>query len=51
MNWKIVHNKDHYNVYINGKFYCSADTFEEAVKELEEEVVQRIVKAESASEI
>ena len=36
MNWKIVHNKDHYNVYINGKFYCSADTFEEAVKELEE---------------
>lgn len=51
MNWKIVHNKDHYNVYINGKFYCSADTFEEAVKELEEEVVQRIIKAESASEI
>ena len=49
MNWKIVHNKDHYNVYINGKFYCSADTFEEAVKELEEEVVQRIIKAESAS--
>lgn len=36
MNWKIVHKKDHYNVYINGKFYCSADTFEEAVKELEE---------------
>lgn len=49
MNWKIVHNKDHYNVYINGKFYCSADTFEEAVKELEEEVVRRIIKAESAS--
>ena len=34
-NWKIIHVKDHYNVYINDKFYCSADTFQEALKELE----------------
>lgn len=25
----------YYAVYINGKFYCSADTYYEAVKELE----------------
>ena len=34
-HWKIVHVKDHYNVYINDEFYCSADTFQEAIKELE----------------
>ena len=34
-HWKIVHVKDHYNGYINDKFYCSADTFQEALKELE----------------
>lgn len=34
-HWKIVHVNDHYNVYINDKFYCSADTFQEAIKELE----------------
>lgn len=27
----------HYVVYINGKFYCSADTYLEAVRELEED--------------
>ena len=34
MDFKIEHKGNHYEVYINGKFYCSADTFEEAVKEL-----------------
>lgn len=33
--WKIVHAQDHYNVYINGMFFCSADTFSEAIGELE----------------
>lgn len=34
---KIVHVKDHYEVYINGEFYCSADTVVEAAKEIENE--------------
>lgn len=28
--------KDHYEVYINGKFYCTADSKKEAKKEIEE---------------
>lgn len=27
---------EHYEVYIQGKFYCSADTLEEAIEEIEE---------------
>lgn len=34
-DFNIVHVNDHYEVYINGKFYCSADTITEAVKEIE----------------
>ena len=26
----------HYNVYINGEFYCSSDTSEEALSDIEE---------------
>ena len=35
MTYKIIPIKEHYVVYINGKFYCSADTWNEAVKEIE----------------
>ena len=35
MNYQIKHNNGHYEVYINGKFYCSADTMREAIKEAE----------------
>ena len=31
---KIRHEGDHYVSYINGQFYCSADTHLEAVQEL-----------------
>ena len=34
MTYKIVHNKGHYEVYINGEFYCSADNVSEAEKEV-----------------
>lgn len=34
MEYDIVHKKDHYEVYINGKFYCSADSVTEARKEI-----------------
>lgn len=33
--YKIIHVNDHYEVYIDGKFCCSADTIQEAVKEVE----------------
>lgn len=31
----IKQNHGHYDLYINGTFYCSADTYTEAVRELE----------------
>lgn len=31
----IKRNHDHYELYINGRFYCSADTYAEAAHELE----------------
>lgn len=31
--------RGHYEVTVNGKFFCSADTFMEAVHELEEESI------------
>lgn len=31
---KIRHEGDHYVAYVNGQFYCSADTHLEAVQEL-----------------
>lgn len=33
MTVNIVPNRGHWEVHINGKFYCSADTFSEAVME------------------
>ena len=32
----IIKVKDHYELYINGTFYCSTDTINEAVDEYEE---------------
>ena len=34
---KIVHVNGRYEVYINGEFYCSADSVVEAAKEIENE--------------
>lgn len=31
----IRHERGHYEVYINGDFFCSADTYCEALKEVE----------------
>lgn len=36
--YKIIAVRGHYEVYHNGKFWCSADTYNEAVKEIEEVV-------------
>ena len=34
-NYKIINKNGHYEAYVNGKFYCSADTVIEAARELE----------------
>lgn len=36
MSYKIIPVRGHLEVYINGKFYCSADDWDEAVREVEE---------------
>lgn len=35
-SYRINHERDHYEVYIDEKFYCSADTLDEAIKEAED---------------
>ena len=35
-NFNIIPNNGHFDVYIDGKFYCSADTMPEAAKEIED---------------
>jgi hypothetical protein len=34
-NYRIVPKNGHFEVYINGSFYCSADTMTEAIREVE----------------
>ena len=38
MTYKIKPARGHFEVYINDKFYCSADDWKEAVKEIEDYV-------------
>ena len=35
--FKIIPVREHYEVYRNGKFFCSADTITEAAREIEKE--------------
>lgn len=35
MTYRIIPINGHFEIYVNGKFYCSADTWSEAVKEIE----------------
>lgn len=37
MDYQIVSNHGHYEVYIDGKFFCSADTIAEAMHEVTNE--------------
>ena len=41
MSYKIVNVCGHYEVYINGKFVCSGDTYNEASKEAEKCLSER----------
>lgn len=36
MELKVINVRGHYEVYHNGKFVCSGDTMNEAVKEAEQ---------------
>lgn len=33
-DFDIVHERDHYVVYVKGEFFCSADTYTEGLCEL-----------------
>lgn len=35
MKYRIINVNGHYEIYINGKFYCSTDNMVEAAKEIE----------------
>ena len=45
MIFKIVHAAGHYDIYLEGEFYCSADTYGEAVDEVEKYLEMRRVKS------
>ena len=40
MDYEIISVRGHYEVYYNGNFYCSADSYPEAKREIEEELQQ-----------
>ena len=46
MTCKIKRNREHFEVYINGKFYCTADNESEAVSEIQNYVSERGVQDE-----
>lgn len=33
--YKIIATHGHYEVFVDGHFFCSADTYQEAVREIE----------------
>ena len=49
MAFNIVHKHGHVELYINGKFYCSADNFSEALNEYNNYVKERLGLNENQS--
>lgn len=49
MTVNIAPKRGHWEVHINGKFFCSADTFNEAVKEYQDYVEERNVNEVKSS--
>ena len=39
--YDIIPKRGHFNIYVNGKFMCSADNIPEAEKEIREEEAKR----------
>ena len=46
MTCKIKRNREHFEVYIDGKFYCTADNESEAESEIKEYATERGVESE-----
>lgn len=42
MEVKIVHEQNHYVAYVDGKFFCTADTYTEAAKEISQEGTKNV---------
>lgn len=40
-DYDIVKDREHYVVYIEGKFFCTADKLSEAVEEVEDYLAER----------
>lgn len=40
--YEIKNNNGHYELYVNGTFYCSADTFTEAAKEIDSLIYKKV---------
>lgn len=49
ITYKVKPHKGHYILYIDGKFYCTADNMEEVEEELKNYVKERGVKCEIQS--
>ena len=47
MTYKIKRDREHFEVYINGKFYCSADNEREAISEIQNYASERGVQYET----
>lgn len=41
MTYKIKRERDHFEVYIDGKFYCTADSEKEAIREIQNYAKER----------
>lgn len=41
MDYRVVHVMEHYEVYINGMFICSGDTWNEAIMEADKALTER----------
>ena len=49
MTCEIKRNREHFEVYIDGKFFCSADNEREAVSEIQNYLSERGVQNEIKS--
>ena len=49
MTYDIKRNREHFDVYINGKFYCTADNESEAESEIQSYLEERGVQNEIES--
>lgn len=51
MDFGIVRNAGHYDVYIEGEFYCTSDTYSEAIEEVDFWIENRRKELENSGEL